>query len=84
MISDIEMPKEDGYGLILEVRSSLNESIARTPALALSAHARAEDRLRALSTGYDAHVAKPIEPTDLVTVIAKLIRSHEKNSGEQR
>ncbi|HYP26450.1 MAG TPA: MASE1 domain-containing protein [Blastocatellia bacterium] len=83
MISDIEMPKEDGYGLINEVRSSLNESIARTPALALSAHARAEDRLRALSTGYDAHVAKPVEPAELVTVIVRLIGSQEKNSRKQ-
>lgn len=83
MISDIEMPREDGYDLIYKVRSSPNESIARIPALALSAHARAEDQLRALSTGYDAHVAKPVEPYELVAVIARLIRPHQKNHQKQ-
>ena len=75
IISDIGMPGEDGYSLIRNVR--LKEAQKRQgwkPAIALTAHARVEDRLRALSAGYQAHVAKPVEPTELVAVIASLVR----------
>jgi CheY-like chemotaxis protein len=73
MISDIEMPGEDGYSLIQKVRSSETRP-QRLPAIALTAHARAEDRMRALRAGYDAHVAKPVEATELVAVIESLAR----------
>jgi PAS domain S-box-containing protein len=75
IISDIGMPGEDGYSLIRTVR--LKEARDRQgwkPAIALTAHARVEDRLRALSAGYQAHVAKPVEPAELVAVIASLVR----------
>ena len=75
IISDIGMPGEDGYSLIRNVR--LKEARDRQgwrPAIALTAHARVEDRLRALSAGYQAHVAKPVEPAELVAVIASLVR----------
>lgn len=75
IISDIGMPGEDGYSLIRNVR--LKEARERTgwkPAIALTAHARVEDRLRALSAGYQAHVAKPVEPAELVAVVASLVR----------
>ena len=75
IISDIGMPGEDGYMFMRRVR--LEEARARygwKPAIALTAHARAEDRLRALSAGYQAHVAKPVEPAELVAVIASLVR----------
>jgi len=75
IISDIGMPSEDGYSLIRNVR--LKEARDRQgwkPAIALTAHARVEDRLRALSAGYQAHVAKPVEPAELVAVIASLVR----------
>src|SRR5882724_6650130 len=75
IISDIGMPGEDGYSLIRNVR--LKEARDRQgwkPAIALTAHARIEDRLRALSAGYQAHVAKPVEPAELVAVIASLVR----------
>src|SRR6185503_14276671 len=75
IISDIGMPGEDGYMFMRRVR--LEEARARygwKPAIALTAHARAEDRLRALSAGYQAHVAKPVEPAELVAVIASLLR----------
>src|SRR4029077_1210596 len=71
IISDIGMPGEDGYSLIRNVR--LKEAPDRQgsrPAIALTAHARVEDRLRALSAGYQAHIAKPVEPAELVAVIA--------------
>jgi PAS domain S-box-containing protein len=73
MISDIEMPEEDGYSLIQKVRSAETRP-QRLPAIALTAHARAEDRMRALRAGYDAHVAKPVEANELVAVIESLAR----------
>lgn len=72
LISDIEMPGEDGYSLIRNVRALTREEGGQTPAIALTAHARLEDRLRALSAGYQMHVAKPVEPAELVVVIASL------------
>ena len=77
LVSDIQMPGEDGYSLIRKVRLFENGHAANIPAIALTAHARVEDRMRALSSGYDAHVAKPVEPAELVTVIASLVRRTE-------
>ena len=74
LVSDIEMPGEDGYSLIRKVRAMEAESGGRIPYIALTAHARIQDRLRALSAGFDAHVAKPVEPAELVTVIASVVR----------
>jgi CheY-like chemotaxis protein len=74
LVSDIEMPGEDGYSLIRKVRANESSSGTRMPAVALTAHARVDDRMRALSAGYDAHVAKPVEPAELVMVIASLAR----------
>ena len=75
IVSDIGMPGEDGYAFIRNVRSKeARERQGWRPAVALTAHARIEDRLRALSAGYQAHVAKPVEPAELVAVIASLLR----------
>jgi CheY-like chemotaxis protein len=75
IISDIGMPGEDGYSLIRNVRlKEAGEKQGWKPAIALTAHARVEDRLRALSAGFQAHVAKPVEPAELVAVIASLLR----------
>jgi CheY-like chemotaxis protein len=71
LVSDIEMPDEDGYSLIRKVRA-LAEA-PRIPAIALTAHARPADRLRALSAGYQMHIPKPAEPAELVMAIANLI-----------
>lgn len=76
IISDIGMPSEDGYSFIRKLR--LEESRARqrwTPAIALTAHARVEERMRALNAGFQTHVAKPVEPLELIAVIVSLIRS---------
>lgn len=78
LVSDIEMPYEDGYSLIRKVRSLESELGGRIPAIALTAHARVEDRLRALSSGYQSHIAKPVEPAELVAVIASLAGRHGK------
>jgi len=72
LVSDIGLPEEDGYALIEKVRSLEPESSGRIPAVALTAYARAEDRLRALSAGYNMHVPKPVEPAELAVVIASL------------
>jgi CheY-like chemotaxis protein/anti-sigma regulatory factor (Ser/Thr protein kinase) len=75
IISDIGMPGEDGYSFIRNVRvKEARERQGWKPAIALTAHARVEDRLRALSAGFQAHVAKPVEPAELVAVIASLVR----------
>jgi len=73
LISDIGMPHEDGYELIRQVRE--REAIAnsrRIPAVALTAYARVEDRLRALSAGFQMHVPKPVEPAELAAVVASV------------
>ena len=72
LVSDIEMPGEDGYALIRKVRELESERGGRLPAVALTAHARAEDRMRVLSSGYQMHVPKPVEPAELAVVIASL------------
>ena len=67
------MPEDDGYSLIRKVRALKPESGGRTPAVALTAYARVEDRLQALSAGYNMHVPKPVEPTELAVVISSLV-----------
>jgi signal transduction histidine kinase len=70
IVSDIGMPDEDGYALIARVRALSGAEGGHTPAIALTAYARTEDRVRALSAGFQMHVAKPIEPAELVATIA--------------
>ncbi|MCA1816835.1 MAG: PAS domain S-box protein [Acidobacteria bacterium] len=72
LVSDIEMPGEDGYSLIRRLRALPAERGGDTPAAALTAYARAEDRMRALLAGFQIHVPKPVEPAELVTVVASL------------
>lgn len=72
LVSDIGMPESDGYDLIRKVRALPAKSGGQTPAVALTAFARSEDRRRALLAGYQMHVAKPVEPAELLTVCASL------------
>ncbi|HEY7648768.1 MAG TPA: MASE1 domain-containing protein [Methylomirabilota bacterium] len=71
LVADIAMPGRDGYDLIRHVRT-LDAPPGRIPALALTAHARGEDRDRALAAGFDVHLAKPVEPRRLAEVVATL------------
>ena len=72
LISDIGLPEMDGYDLIQRVRSE--QSPGRDiPAIALTAYARSEDRTRALRAGYQAHIAKPVEPNELLAMIASFV-----------
>jgi CheY-like chemotaxis protein len=72
VISDIEMPGEDGYALIRQLRALDDPALARIPAIALTAYGRVEDRLRTLSAGYSMHVPKPVDPAELGIVVASL------------
>jgi CheY-like chemotaxis protein len=75
IVSDVGMPGEDGYSFLKRVRSSADSPRTRgLPALALTAYARGEDRDKALAAGFQEHVAKPIDPTKLVEVVAGLVR----------
>lgn len=72
MVSDIGMPDEDGYSLIRRIRLLPDSQHRDIPAIALTAFTRAQDRMRALTSGYQNHVSKPVEPDELATVIASL------------
>ncbi len=72
ILSDIGMPEEDGYSFIRKVRSLSHEEGGETPAAALTAYAREEDRERAFAAGYQMHIAKPIDASHLVKMIARL------------
>lgn len=72
VLSDIGMPGEDGYDLMRRVRTHPDRRINGIRAVALTAYARFEDRLRALEAGYQTHIAKPVEDSELNTVIAAL------------
>jgi PAS domain S-box-containing protein len=73
LVSDIGMPRTDGYELIRTLRSRRPEDGGRTPALALTAYASGEDRGRALAAGYQRHLAKPVDPADLVHAVVDLV-----------
>jgi CheY-like chemotaxis protein len=74
LVSDIGMPLEDGYSLIRKLRQLSAEQGGEIPAIALTAYARAEDRMKAIAAGFQMHISKPVEPAELVTVVASLAR----------
>ncbi len=73
MISDIGMPNTDGYELIRQIRAQEESKYQRIPAVALTAYARVQDRMRAIMAGFNTHVAKPVEANELITVVASLV-----------
>src|SRR5436309_9648126 len=75
VLCDIGMPDEDGYTLVRKIRSRGAERGGQIPAVALTAYARDEDRSRALDAGFQIHIAKPVEPTEIARVVADLCRS---------
>ncbi|HEX9919205.1 MAG TPA: ATP-binding protein, partial [Pyrinomonadaceae bacterium] len=72
LITDIGMPEEDGFSLLARIRELPPERGGGIPAAALTAYARSEDRVRALRAGFQMHVTKPVEPAELITVVANL------------
>jgi PAS domain S-box-containing protein len=72
LVSDIGMPGEDGYSLMGQVRALPAEHGARVPSVALTAYAREEDRRKALAAGFQRHLPKPIEPGELIRIVASV------------
>jgi CheY-like chemotaxis protein len=72
LVMDIGMPNEDGYEAIQKVRQLRSEEGGKVPAIALTAFARSEDRRRAILNGFQMHIAKPVEPSELIAMVASL------------
>lgn len=81
LVCDIGMPGEDGYALIRKVRELETESERNTPAIALTGYVRVEDRLRALTAGYQMFVPKPVEANELAATISNLVVRVDGNSS---
>ena len=77
LVSDVGMPGEDGYALIASLRS-VDSEVGQIPAVALTAYASREDKVRLLLAGFQAHVPKPIDAAELIAVIASLRRGAGK------
>lgn len=74
LICDIGMPEEDGYALIRKLRQLGPDNGGATPAVALTAYARSEDRAKVIRAGFQNHLAKPVEPAELLAIVASLAR----------
>jgi CheY-like chemotaxis protein/anti-sigma regulatory factor (Ser/Thr protein kinase) len=72
LVSDVGMPRMDGFDLIARIRSSPKAAVRGLPAVAVTAYARSEDRARALRAGYQMHLSKPIDPAELLAAVASL------------
>jgi CheY-like chemotaxis protein len=84
MVADIGMPHEDGYSLISRVREWEDAHGAYTPAVALTAYGRVEDRVRALKAGFQIHVAKPVDPDELAVVILGFVKPQNRSERARR
>jgi CheY-like chemotaxis protein len=79
LLADIGMPEQDGYALIEAVRA-LTTSEAVIPAIAVTAYVSSRDRAHAFKAGYGWHVAKPVDPDQLIAVVSAAARSHPSSS----
>ncbi|NML60935.1 PAS domain S-box protein [Massilia sp. RP-1-19] len=73
LVTDLGMPDVDGFELLARVRSLGPAAGGDLPAIALTAFARSEDRIRALESGFRAHIAKPVEPSELIAIVASIV-----------
>jgi CheY-like chemotaxis protein len=78
------MPEEDGYFLIQRVRLLPEAEGGQTPAIALTAYGRPQDRSTCLAAGFNMHVPKPVDPGELTTIIAGVAKTHGQKSGAER
>jgi PAS domain S-box-containing protein len=78
LVSDIGMPGEDGYSLIRKIRTHDIDNCQQVTAIALTAYARSEDRMKALEAGFNMHVPKPVEPAELALVVASFTTRKRK------
>lgn len=83
LVSDVGMPGEDGYALIGRVRALSDAEGGRTPAIALTAYARSEDRVKAVLAGFQHHLAKPVEPAELIAMVASLLNDRRFPSAQR-
>ena len=72
VFTDIGMPEEDGYELIRRVRARESAEGGHVPAIALTAYARSDDRTKAIRSGFQNHLAKPVEPAELLAIVGSL------------
>src|SRR5262249_31798006 len=73
LVSDIEMPGQDGYSLVRKLRALSQEQGGKTPAVALTAFGRPEDRIRSVKAGFNIHLTKPVNPAELTAIVASLV-----------
>jgi CheY-like chemotaxis protein len=78
LVVDLGMPEIDGFEFIARIRASANADVRDLPAAALTAFARSEDRTKALESGFEMHLAKPVDPGELVASVATLVRRRAK------
>jgi signal transduction histidine kinase/CheY-like chemotaxis protein len=83
LLSDIGMPEEDGFALIHQVRERPPERGGEVAAIALTAYARVEDRIRILAAGFQMHATKPVDPIELATIVATAGRSSRRRTGSE-
>jgi PAS domain S-box-containing protein len=81
VVSDLAMPEEDGYSLISKIRALEAQSGKASLAVALTAYVRIEDRARAIAAGFDGFISKPVAPNEVITEIANLIESMDRQIG---
>jgi CheY-like chemotaxis protein/anti-sigma regulatory factor (Ser/Thr protein kinase) len=81
VVADLGMPHVDGFQFIDRVRRHRNPRVRAVPAAALTAYARSEDRMKALAAGFQIHLAKPIDPAELITTIASLAKRLQVTEG---
>jgi CheY-like chemotaxis protein len=72
LISDLSLPKEDGFALLQQLRADPDEAIRRLPVVALTAHAHPKDRERCVAAGFDAYISKPFEMGHVIEIVAAL------------
>ena len=77
-VVDLGMPEMNGFDFITRIRSSADANVREIPAAALTAFARSEDRTKALDSGFEMHLAKPVDPGELVSSVATLVRRRAK------
>ncbi|MEH2087291.1 PAS domain-containing protein [Nostoc sp.] len=82
LVSDIGMPEVDGYSLIQQIRILTPEKGGEIPAIALTAYARVDDYERAITSGYQRHVTKPLDPEELVQSVVALVHSKPSHSSK--
>jgi len=82
LVADLGMPLMDGFEMIRQLRKSDNPAVRDVPAAALTAYARAEDRAEALQSGFEMHLAKPIDPAELIAAVHALARRRHRTESK--